>query len=170
MKFFPSIFIALTLTACPSGPPIDPRYTSQTQDSRVQFLILHFTSGDFQHSLEELTVGDVSSHYLVDVSPPTIYQLVPENKRAWHAGVSYWNGYAQLNAASIGIEIVNRGERDTSEGRGWAQDPQETIASVITLVKKNVAEHRIKPEDILRHNQIPPQRQIDPGPPVPLKQ
>ncbi|HEX9391085.1 MAG TPA: N-acetylmuramoyl-L-alanine amidase [Usitatibacteraceae bacterium] len=170
MKFFPSIFIALTLTACTSGPPIDTRYTSQNQDSRVQFLILHFTSGDFQHSLEELTVGDVSSHYLVDVSPPTIYQLVPENKRAWHAGVSYWNGYAQLNAASIGIEIVNRGERDTSEGRVWAEYPQEQIDAVIALVKKIVAEHRIKPEYILGHSDIAPQRKIDPGPRFPWKQ
>src|SRR5258706_13986719 len=149
MKFFPSIFIALTLTACTSGPPIDTRYTSQNQDSRVQFLILHFTSGDFQHSLEELTVGDVSSHYLVDVSPPTIYQLVPENKRAWHAGVSYWNGYAQLNAASIGIEIVNRGERDTSEGRGGGGEPPEKIEAVVEVVEKSIAEHATQPEDIL---------------------
>ncbi len=173
MKLLSTILVALTLAACTSGPPIDNRYTSQNQDSRVQFLILHFTNGDFQHSLEELTMGNVSSHYLVDVSPPTIYQLVPESRRAWHAGQSYWNGVAQLNAGSIGIEIVNRGEQPDPlkpGGKIYADYPQAQIDAVIALVKKIVAEHHIRPEYILGHSDIAPQRKVDPGPKFPWKQ
>ncbi len=166
---FLAIIIAL-LAGCASGPRIDTTYTSQNQDSRVQFLIIHYTVGDFQRSLNELTVGKVSSHYLVNDSPPTIYRLVDESRRAYHAGVSYWKGNAQLNSASIGIEIVNPGFMETPEGRVWFDYPQPQIDAVIALVKMIVAEHAIKPERILGHSDIAPQRKQDPGPRFPWKQ
>jgi N-acetylmuramoyl-L-alanine amidase len=156
------------LTGC-ATPYIDRTYTSIGQDSRVQFLILHYTHVDFPTSLKLLTEGEVSSHYLVNNSPPSIYRLVDENRRAYHAGVSYWKGATQLNASSIGIEIVNRGYDDTPNGRVWYEYPKEQIDTVITLVKKIVKDHQIKPERILGHSDIAPGRKVDPGPKFPWK-
>ena len=90
----------------------------------MQFLVLHFTSSDFPSSLKILTRGAVSSHYLVRDDPPTIYRLVDENRRAWHAGVSSWRGNTQLNANSIGIEIVNRGEFGGPGSGVWEEYPR----------------------------------------------
>lgn len=157
------------MLGCVSGPPIDTSYTSISQDSRVQFLILHYTALDFPRSLKALTEGSVSSHYLVNDNPPTIYRLVNEDSRAWHAGASYWKGHTQLNASSIGIEIVNLGYQDTPEGRIWFDYPKEQIDAVIELVKMIVAEHGIRPERILGHSDIAPQRKTDPGPKFPWK-
>ena len=64
----------------------------------MQFLVIHFTSTDFPSSLKTLTQDQVSSHYLVRDDPPTVYRLVDENRRAYHAGVSSWKGSTQLNA------------------------------------------------------------------------
>ncbi len=85
---------------------------------RVRFLVMHYTSIDFKGSIAALTGTKVSSHYLVpDPSEKTyieagfkdmrIFNLVDENERAWHAGVSSWAGRSNLNDTSIGIEIVN---------------------------------------------------------------
>ncbi len=158
------------LAGCASGPPIDTSYNSVSQDSRVQFLILHYTAGNFPVSLKTLTEEAVSSHYLVSDNPPTIYRLVNENRRAYHAGVSSWRGNTQLNASSIGIEIVNRGFRDDASGRQWFDYPQEQIDAVIALVKQIVAKHKIKPEHVIGHSDIAPQRKTDPGPRFPWKQ
>src|SRR6185295_13480991 len=105
-----AIALSLLLAGCVSGLPIDTRYHAVSQNSRVQFIILHFTGEDFATSLDILTKQDVSSHYLVD-QDTTIYRLVDEDQRAWHAGKSFWQGQTALNSASIGIEIVNLGDR-----------------------------------------------------------
>jgi N-acetylmuramoyl-L-alanine amidase len=169
MKKLVCIAILGLMTGC-ATPYIDRSYTSIGQDSRAQFLILHYTHVDFPTSLKLLTEGNVSSHYLVNNSPPTIYGLVDENRRAYHAGVSYWKGATQLNASSIGIEIVNRGYDETPAGRVWYDYPQEQMDAVIALVKKIVKEHQIKPERILGHSDIAPGRKVDPGPKFPWKQ
>lgn len=173
MKKFPLITlcsVVLLLGGCATGPVIDRSYTAKGQDSRAQFLILHYTYGNFQSSLKTLTEGPVSSHYLVNIDPPTIYQLVDETRRAFHAGVSYWKGATQLNASSIGIEIVNAGPRKGSDGvETWAEYPQAQMDAVMALVKKIVAEHQIKGERILGHSDIAPQRKTDPGPKFPWK-
>jgi len=158
------------LAGCAGVPTIDTRYTAASQDSRVQYLVLHYTQGSFSRSLDILTRGPVSSHYLVDIDPPTVYRLVDENRRAYHAGVSAWQGQTQLNAASIGIEIVNPGYRDGPEGRVWIDYPQPQIDAVIALVKDIVRRHEIRPDRILGHSDIAPQRKIDPGPRFPWKQ
>ncbi len=163
---------ALLLAAC--GTPlrqIDRSHVSQNQDSRVQYLILHYTVIDFERSLKVLTTGGkVSAHYLVRDTPAQTYQLVDENRRAWHAGVSYWGGATNLNSASIGIEIVNAGFTDTPAGRLYAPFPQPQIDEVIALTKDIVARHNIRPDRILGHNDIAPGRKQDPGPAFPWKQ
>src|SRR5947209_1727728 len=107
------MIIASLATGCASGPSIDTSYTAVNQDSRVKFVVIHFTNESWESSLSTLTAGkaQVSSHYLVRDDPPVIYRLVDESKRAWHAGVSSWRRTTALNSASIGIEIVNMGDR-----------------------------------------------------------
>ena len=156
---------AALLAACASGPAIDTSYTAVSQDSRVRFLVLHFTSGDFPSSLRILTEGDVSAHYLVRDDPPTVYRLVDESRRAWHAGPSAWLGHSGLNEGSIGIESVNRGD----ELGGWQAYPDAQIDVVVALVKDIVKRHGIRPERIVGHSDIAPQRKSDPGPRFPWK-
>ena len=159
----------LALGGCAGFVPIDTTYTSRNQDSRAMFLVLHYTDDNFPISLKTLTEGKVSSHYLVDDNPPRIYRLVDENRRAWHAGVSEWQGVTALNAASIGIEIVNAGAEDTPQGRVFTPYPPEQIDLVIRLVKDIAKRHQIKPSRIIGHSDIAPQRKIDPGPLFPWK-
>jgi len=167
-RFLPLLLAAL-LAGCASTPRIDTTFTSRNQDGRVLFLVLHYTQSDFDSSLTTLTEGAVSSHYLVNDDPPTIYRLVDENRRSWHAGVSSWQGYTQLNASSIGIEIVNRGYRNENGARIWYDYPPAQMDAVLALVKKIVAEHGIRPDRIVGHSDIAPQRKIDPGPRFPWK-
>jgi N-acetylmuramoyl-L-alanine amidase len=164
------------LAACAPWPrgagtlPVDTRYTAIGQDSRVLFIILHYTAEDFDGSLKVLTQGEVSSHYLIDDAPrPTVYRLVDESRRAWHAGPSYWKGHAMLNASSVGIEIVNRGYTDTPQGRVWHPYSDAQIDAVIALVKDIAARHRVRPERILGHSDVLPQDKQDPGPMFPWK-
>lgn len=166
-RLFP-LLAAVLLSGCALlGPPIDFSYDATSQDSRAQYLIIHFTAEAFPSSLETLTQGAVSSHYLVNDDPPTIYRLVHENRRAYHAGVSSWKGQTQLNAASIGIEIVNLGDRRGPEGIQYHDFPKPQIDAVVDLVKWIVARHEIRPDRILGHSDIAPQRKVDPGPKFP---
>ena len=157
------------LTACAAGPQIDNTYTSQNWDSRAQYLVIHFTSENFESALKTLTTGPVSSHYLVRDDPPTIYRLVDENRRAWHAGVSSWKGQTQLNAASIGIEIVNAGLKGPPGAETWAPFPKAQMDAVMVLVRDIVARHDIRPDRVVGHSDIAPQRRSDPGPMFPWK-
>jgi N-acetylmuramoyl-L-alanine amidase len=162
---------ATLLGACAGGPPIDRSYTSIGQDSRVRFLVLHYTFGDFEGSLKTLTEGAVSSHYLVsDAASPKVYGLVDESRRAFHAGASSWQGTTNLNASSIGIEIVNRGFQDSPEGMKWYPFTQAQIDAVLALTKQIVARHGITPDRVVGHSDIAPQRKQDPGPLFPWKQ
>lgn len=167
-----SIALALLLSACATPTlQIDRSHVSENHDSRVQFLVLHYTVIDEARSLKVLTTGGkVSSHYLVAEQPVKTYQLVDEQRRSWHAGSSYWAGATNLNAASIGIEIVNAGYTDTPAGRVYAPFPQRQVDEVILLVKDIVARHQIRPDRILGHADIAPGRKQDPGPAFPWKQ
>lgn len=173
IHFIGSILAALALAGCATGPAIDRSNVSISQDSRVQYLILHFTAEDFPRSLRILTKGPVSSHYLVSEregdTPPRIYQLVDESRRAYHAGVSSWKGATMINASSIGIEIVNLGPRKGPNGLEFQDFDPDQITLVIELVKKIVAEHAIRPDRILGHSDIAPTRKNDPGPKFPWK-
>ena len=169
MKHIFAILLSTLLCGCATGPVIDRTFTAIGQDSRAQFLIIHYTVIDFPMSLKVLTQQQVSSHYLVRDNPPEIYQLVDDNRRAYHAGLSSWKGQGHINAASIGIEIVNPGFTESPAGRVWYDYPPAQIDAVIALVKKIVKEHDIKPERVLGHSDIAPQRKQDPGPRFPWK-
>ncbi|MES2018193.1 MAG: N-acetylmuramoyl-L-alanine amidase [Pseudomonadota bacterium] len=166
MKTFICAFLILLLTGCAST--IDRSYSAKGQSSRVKFLVLHYTVSDKPSSLKVLTEQVVSAHYLLtDDAEPTVYGLVDEARQANHAGVSYWKGYTQLNASSVGIEIVNPGFTEGPDGRTWYPFPQAQIDRLIVLVKDIVARHNIPPENVIGHADVAPQRKQDPGPMFP---
>ncbi|KQV50848.1 hypothetical protein ASC95_14345 [Pelomonas sp. Root1217] len=153
------------------APNIDRSYTSQNQDSRALYIVLHYTVLDWEKSLKVLTTGgQVSAHYLVRDNPVASYALVDENRRSWHAGASFWAGNTNLNSASIGIEIVNAGHVDGPGGRIYAPFPQAQVDEVIALVRDIQKRHNVKPERIIGHADIAPGRKQDPGPQFPWKQ
>lgn len=157
-------------TITPGGIPVDARHRAAAQDSRAMFLVLHYTYADLPLSLKVLTQDAVSAHYLVsDGSPARIYRLVDEERRAWHAGASAWKGTTMLNAASIGIELVNPGLRPGPDGPAFAPYGEAQIAALIPLLQDIVRRHGIRPDRVLGHSDIAPQRKVDPGPLFPWK-
>lgn len=170
MKTIVLIFSFLLLAGCAGGLRLDTSHPSVNHDARVQFVIVHYTSASLERSLALLTHGQVSSHYLIaDNSAATIYKLVDENQRAWHAGVSEWQGRTWLNSSSIGIEIVNPGFRDTPTGRVWYPYSEAQISALISLLKDISQRHKINPRYIIGHSDIAPGRKLDPGPLFPWK-
>ena len=93
-------------------------YSLRRVDTEIEFIILHYTAMSTEKSLERLCdpVHEVSCHYLIDPIG-VCYQLVDNNKRAWHAGKSYWRGYHDLNSRSLGIELVNSGNEEYPEAQ-----------------------------------------------------
>ncbi|MCD2517884.1 N-acetylmuramoyl-L-alanine amidase [Massilia sp. G4R7] len=149
----------------PKGPQIDTTYNAKGQSSRARFLVLHYTVADKPASIKILTEQQVSAHYLLTDDPqPIIYRLVDETRSAYHAGVSSWKQYTQLNNSSIGIEIVNAGWKDTPQGRVYAPFPQAQMDALMVLVKDIVQRNGIAPENVLGHSDIAPLRKQDPGP------
>jgi N-acetylmuramoyl-L-alanine amidase len=123
-------------------------------------VILHYTGmPDEGEALQWLCnpVSQVSAHYFV-FEDGRVLQMVPEGRRAWHAGLSQWDGETDINSSSIGIEIANPGHPGGSPPFGEAQ-----IQSVIALTKDIVTRWRIAGERVLAHSDVAPGRKIDPG-------
>jgi len=130
-------------------------------------LVLHYTGMETgAAALARLSAPEakVSSHYLVE-EDGRIFRLVPEERRAWHAGVSFWKGEEGVNHASIGIEIVNPGH-----DFGYRPFPQVQIDAVIALVADIRSRWQIDDNRILGHSDVAPARKIDPGELFPWKQ
>lgn len=154
---------------------VDTSHRAHYADERVQFLVMHYTALSMQDSLHVLSDEAVSVHYLVPDAPQQqggkliAYQLVPEARRAWHAGASEWQGTTELNGTSIGIENVNPGFRDTPQGRVWFPYSAQQTALIVALAKDIVARYQIAPTRVVGHSDIAPQRKQDPGPLFPWK-
>ena len=130
----------------------------------VDAIILHYTdmpTADAALAVLRNPATEVSSHYLIDEQGGLI-QLVPESRRAWHAGRSYWQGERDLNSVSVGIEIANAGLRG-----GFPAFPDRQIEAVIALCWDIVQRHGVAPDRILAHSDIAPGRKVDPGPRFP---
>jgi N-acetylmuramoyl-L-alanine amidase len=126
----------------------------------VSMIVLHYTGmPSAEGALDRLTSPDakVSCHYLVD-EDGSIYRLVDEARRAWHAGQSRWRGISDVNSASIGIEIVNPGHEF-----GYREFPDEQIASLIPLVADIKERHGIGRGNVVGHSDVAPKRKEDPG-------
>src|SRR3954454_6177868 len=118
MKTLLATLLLALLTGCATGPSIDHSYSAKGQASRVKFIVIHYTVSDRPSSIKILTEQQVSAHYLLTDEPnPTIYGLVDESQQAYHAGISSWKSFTNLNTSSVGIEIVNPGWKDTPQGR-----------------------------------------------------
>ncbi len=131
---------------------------------------MHYTALDDAASLKALTKGNVSAHYLVNSLPemrdykPVILQLVPEEKRAWHAGISSWNGRGNINDTSIGIEIVNPGFTQGMLGdKIWYPFNDKQMDAIALLAKDIIVRNKIDPDNVLGHSDIAPLRKQDPG-------
>lgn len=170
MKTLPLLALALLLAGCAGGLRIDDSFRSRDQSSRVEQIVIHYTSSDLDDSLKTLTGGGVSAHYLLPADGSRIYRLVDEERRAWHAGDSQWRGRTWLNASSIGIELVNPGYQDTADGRQWQPYAQAQIDRLIVLLKDLQSRHGVMPVNIVGHSDIAPQRKVDPGPLFPWRQ
>ncbi|MGZ5200742.1 MAG: N-acetylmuramoyl-L-alanine amidase [Telluria sp.] len=172
MKKLLSALLLVLLAGCATGPRIDHTYTAKGQSPRVKFIVLHYTVSDKPSSIKILTQQQVSAHYLVTNDPqPIIYNLVPETEQAWHAGVSSWKGFTNLNTSSVGIEIVNPGWTPTPDGgRQYYPFPQSQIDAIIPLVKDIAQRYHVPPENVIGHSDIAPGRKQDPGPLFPWQQ
>ena len=137
-----------------------PSPNHDTRKCAIDMIVLHYTGmKTADAALARLTdpAAKVSSHYLVR-EDGHIDQLVPEARRAWHAGVSSWKGETDINACSVGIEIVNPGHEF-----GYRDFPDAQIEAVIALCRNIIVRHAIPPARVLAHSDIAPARKQDPG-------
>jgi N-acetylmuramoyl-L-alanine amidase len=137
---------------------------SPTHDDRggatIDMLVLHYTGmKTAKAALDRLCdpAAKVSAHYSVD-EDGTVYAHVPEARRAWHAGVSFWAGATDINARSIGIELVNPGHEF-----GYRDFPDAQIEALITLCHGILLRHPIASARVLGHSDVAPARKEDPG-------
>lgn len=179
------------ITACSGVPTVS--VPSENFNSRVNHLVIHFTSEDFARSLAILT-GEterrVSAHYLIpepgDLTYSDdnlrVYELVSTSNRAWHAGRSFWAGKAGLNDQSVGIEIVNQSgceidiailgnSAEFATACAFQPFEIEQIDLLVRLLQEILEQNPdIRPEAIVGHADIAPTRKVDPGPLFPWKQ
>ena len=137
-----------------------PNHDGRGQPARIDMLVLHYTGmQSAEAAIERLCDpgARVSAHYLVEENG-TIWRLVPETRRAFHAGVSCWEGETGLNAVSLGIEIVNPGHE-----WGYRPFPEAQMASVERLCRDLISRHPIPPHRVVGHSDIAPDRKADPG-------
>jgi N-acetylmuramoyl-L-alanine amidase len=185
------------LVACSSSSDVEVM-PSKNFSYRVKSLVMHFTAVNYQESVDALVKeGNVSSHYLIPKADdpsypydePKVFQLVDENQRAWHAGISYWQGRSGLNDHSIGIEIVNMpfcqednpvdaspkaavpeimGAEKNRDLCVFPEFEEKQIQLLIRLSKEILARNPdIEPTAVIGHSDIAPARKNDPGPKFP---
>ena len=121
----------------------------------IEYVILHFTELSFKDALDRLCdpASEVSAHYIIKETGE-IFQLIEDQKVAWHAGVSSWHGKDKINQNSIGIELDNLGDREFSEVQ---------MRSCLKLCSFLAKEYNIPKENFIGHSDIAPERKIDPG-------
>ena len=177
MKLPAVLLILLLISGCQSPVPASlsapgtlPVYSvhARSQSTRIKMVILHYTAEDNARSLQILTQGPVSAHYLITSptpeTPTQVYQLVAESQAAWHAGISGWQGQTSLNSVSIGIELVNPGyHRDGTVSQCSSFSPAQ-IHALEQLLRQLVARYQLSPQQILGHSDVSPGRKQDPGP------
>ncbi len=137
-----------------------PNHDARTEGQPVDILLLHYTGmTSAAAALERLCdpAAEVSAHYCID-EDGSLYRLVPEARRAWHAGVAHWAGATNINARSIGIELVNPGHEF-----GYRPFPEPQMRRLIALARDILARHPIPPGRVLGHSDVAPARKEDPG-------
>ena len=138
---------------CPS-PNHDDR------DQPVSMVVLHYTGmEDAASAIDRLRDPEarVSCHYLI-AEDGQVLRMVPEDRRAWHAGRSYWRGLHNVNAASIGIEIVNPGHE-----YGYRPFTAQQMDALVPLLAGIVRRHQVPRANVVGHSDVAPARKQDPG-------
>ena len=136
-------------------------------DAPIDMLLLHYTGmQSAKAALDRLCdpAAKVSAHYTID-EDGTVCVHVPESRRAWHAGMGHWAGATDINARSIGIELVNPGHEF-----GYREFADTQIASLTTLCHSILMRHPIPSWRVLGHSDIAPARKEDPGELFPWQQ
>jgi N-acetylmuramoyl-L-alanine amidase len=137
-----------------------PSPNFDSRSAPPDMLILHYTGMKTgEEALARLRNPDakVSAHYMVE-QDGRIFRLVPEERRAWHAGASFWKGQRDCNSVSIGVEIVNPGHEF-----GYVPFPDPQIDAVIALLDDIRSRWTVPDRRILGHSDVAPGRKIDPG-------
>lgn len=139
-----------------------PNHEARADERAPDMIVLHYTG--MQSALaalarlrDDANEPKVSAHYFVD-EDGTITQLVPEARRAWHAGLSSWENERDVNSRSIGIEIANPGH-----DFGYPDFPPHQVDAVIALCRDVAARHGIRADRVLAHSDVAPGRKQDPG-------
>lgn len=133
-----------------------PNWGERRDGLRPDLIVLHYTAmEDAPAALERLSAPEfeVSAHYLI-ARDGTLFQLVEEDKRAWHAGGGNWRGRGDVNSRSIGVELDNRGNEPFSA---------PLMATLEALLPGIMARWGIAPEGIIAHSDMAPTRKFDPG-------
>jgi N-acetylmuramoyl-L-alanine amidase len=137
-----------------------PNHGPRPKPARIDMLVLHYTGMvSAAAALQRLSDADagVSAHYVIGESG-VIWRLVPEDRRAFHAGASCWEGESDLNSVSLGIEIVNPGHE-----WGYRPFPEVQMSSVERLCRELIGRYSIPPHRVVGHSDIAPKRKSDPG-------
>ncbi len=137
-----------------------PNHDARPDPARIDTIVLHYTGMlNARAALDRLRdpAARVSSHYVVE-EDGAIWRLVAEERRAWHAGISFWRGRRSLNDVSIGIEIVNPGHE-----HGYRAFPALQMAAVCDLCLAILSRHHVAARDVVAHSDIAPDRKEDPG-------
>jgi N-acetylmuramoyl-L-alanine amidase len=137
-----------------------PNFNNRKGDGKINMIIAHYTGmKSAEAALCRLCdpTAEVSAHYMID-EDGEIYHLVANEKRAWHAGRSYWSGEEDINSCSLGIELANPGHEF-----GYRAFPEQQIASFMDLCRELAMVYRIPRYRILCHSDIAPGRKQDPG-------
>jgi N-acetylmuramoyl-L-alanine amidase len=130
-------------------------YNDRPENTAIRHVIIHYAEVPFDEAVSRLCDQEigVSSHYIIQQGGE-IFSLVDNEKRAWHAGKSFWQGTYSLNDCSIGIELDNNGCEPFEES---------LILSLIELCEFLKSEYSIPQENFIGHSDIAPNRKIDPG-------
>ncbi len=137
-----------------------PNQDDRPDGCQIDMVILHYTGmKTAREAIDRLRdpAAKVSSHYVVD-EDGNVLRLVPEARRAYHAGASYWRGLRTLNNRSIGIEIVNPGH-----GLGYPDFPVLQLVSVCDLCLEILSRHAVPARNFVGHSDVAPDRKEDPG-------
>ncbi len=135
---------------------LSPNFGDRRDGQRPELIVIHYTAmGSCAAALARLCdpVAEVSAHYLIDVDG-TVIALVPEDKRAWHAGAGSWGGRGDVNSRSIGIELANDGATPFAHRQ---------MVGLEGLLSGVMARWDIGPAGVIGHSDMAPDRKGDPG-------
>lgn len=164
------------------SPNFGPRVIKSTGQKvdKPTILVMHYTVSDLEKAIKifQANISQVSTHYLV-AKNGTIYQLVKEEDRAWHAGEGPWGNVTDVNTYSIGIEHENAGYKEKPDQPAgvhvngsnfeWYPFADAQIKASIELSKDIVKRYNMSPLNVIGHHDLAPNRKLDPGPLFPWK-